>query len=277
MAVLYVVATPIGNLKDITFRAVEVLKEVNYIACEDTRTTKKLLNHYGITGKTLIPYHEHNEERAAEDIVKILESGYDVALVSDAGTPCISDPGYRVVKLAWDNNIPVVPLPGAFAGVTALSASGLPTDSFLFEGFLPKKKKQKKEKIEFLSSLGITYILYESPKRVLDALEIIRSVAPDSKVVVAKELTKIHEKFFRGSPQEVISILSSDSQLLKGEFVIIVYPEQAEEIDIEEIKKEIKKLLEEGKKTGETARIISDRFSISKKEAYKLVLELQNE
>ncbi|RMD45995.1 MAG: 16S rRNA (cytidine(1402)-2'-O)-methyltransferase, partial [Aquificota bacterium] len=230
MSTLYVVATPIGNLEDITLRALNVLKSVKYIACEDTRITLKLLNHYGIKDKKLISYHEHNEEKAAEKIVKILENE-DVALVSDAGTPCISDPGYRVVKLAWEKGFKVSPIPGAFAGAAALSASGLPSDRFLFVGFLPNKEKKKEDELKKLKDIGITFILYESPKRVLKTLEIINKILPNSKTVVAKEITKIHEKFIRGKPKEVIEYLDENTEKIKGEFVIICHPEEKKEIN----------------------------------------------
>ncbi|NPA58691.1 MAG: 16S rRNA (cytidine(1402)-2'-O)-methyltransferase [Aquificae bacterium] len=277
MGKLFVVATPIGNLKDITLRALEVLKEVEVIACEDTRTTRKLLNHYGITGKKLVPYHDHNEEEASERLLKLLKECKDVALVSDAGTPCISDPGYRLVRKAWENGIQVVPIPGAFAGVVALSSSGLPPDRFLFVGFLPNKDKQRREEIQFYNGLGITYILYESPKRVLKTLKVLEETAPNSQVVVAKELTKLHEKFFRGKPAQVRKMLEEDSSQLKGEFVILVYPVVEKEVSQEEIEKTVKKLSEEGLKTSQIAKAVSKQFNIPKSQAYKTVLELLKE
>ena len=273
MGILYVIATPIGNLKDITFRAIEVLKSVNIIACEDTRVTHRLLTHYSITGKKLISYHEHNEEEAAKKLVSILEKE-DIALVSDAGTPCISDPGYRVVKLAWEKGYQVVPIPGAFAGAVALSASGLPTDRFLFEGFLPNKKEKKLKRLQELINIGITFILYESPKRVLNTLQNINELAPESDIVVAKELTKIHEKFFRGKPVEVIQELSSKEEYLKGEFVIICHPILEKHIDTKEIEKTIKELLSQGLKSKEIAKIISQQYKIPKNQAYKIVINI---
>lgn len=272
MPTLYVVATPIGNLEDITFRALNILKSVNYIACEDTRVTSKLLNHYGIKGKKLISYHEHNEEKSAEKILQILEKE-DVALVSDAGTPCISDPGYRVVKLAWENGFNVSPIPGAFAGAAALSASGLPSDKFLFAGFLPNKDKKREEVLLWLKNVGVTFILYESPKRVLKTLQAIEKILPNSPVVVAKELTKIHEEFIRGTAGQVIDYFEENPDKLKGEFVILCRPQEKEEISAEDLKKEIEKLKKEGFKSKEIAKIISEKFGISKKEAYNLTLE----
>ncbi len=273
MGTLYVVATPIGNLQDITLRALEVLKSVKYIACEDTRVTKKLLSHYGIEGKKLISYHEHNEEEASEKILKILKEE-DVALVSDAGTPCISDPGYRVVKKAWENGFNVSPIPGAFAGAAALSASGLPSDKFLFLGFLPNKEKQKKELLEKYKTLEVTLIIYESPHRLLKTLQLITEVCPESKVVVAKELTKIHEKFIRGTSKEVYKYFQDNQEIIKGEFVILCYPEEEKRnISEEKILEKAKKLREKGMKTKEISRTLSKETGLSKNEIYNLLLK----
>ncbi len=273
MGTLYIVATPIGNLKDITLRALEVLKSVRYIACEDTRVTKKLLSHYGIEGKKLISYHEHNEEEASEKILKILKEE-DVALVSDAGTPCISDPGYRVVKKAWENGFNVSPIPGAFAGAAALSASGLPSDKFLFLGFLPNKEKQKKELLEEYKTLEVTLIIYESPHRLLKTLQLIAEICPESKVVVAKELTKIHEKFIRGTSKEVCKYFQDNPEIIRGEFVILCYPEKEErKISEEEILEKAKKLKEKGMKTKEISKTLSKETGLSKNEIYNLLLK----
>ncbi|WP_293445230.1 16S rRNA (cytidine(1402)-2'-O)-methyltransferase [Persephonella sp.] len=274
--VLYVVATPIGNLKDITIRALETLKSVNIIACEDTRVTKKLLNYYGIHGKKLIPYHEHIEEETSEKLISILKCEEDIALVSDAGTPCISDPGYRVVKKAWENGIRVVPVPGAFAGAAALSASGLPSDKFLFVGFLPNKPKKKEKLLEEYIKTGITFILYESPRRIKKTIQLIGEISPESDVVVAKEITKIHERFFRGKAKEILNILDEET-LLKGEFVIVVYPADIEKKEDTQIHMEIQKLIREGKKAKEIAREISTRFGIPKNKVYKIVVSHQKE
>ncbi len=272
MAQLYIVATPIGNLEDISLRALKVLKSVKYIACEDTRVTKKLLTHYGIENKILISYHEHNEEQAAKKIVEILKKE-DVALVSDAGTPCISDPGYRLVKLAWENGIKVSPIPGPFAGAVALSASGLPSDRFLFVGFLPNREKKKEEEINNLKKIGITFILYESPKRVLKTLKLIDKILPNSPVVVAKELTKIHEEFFRGKASEIIKILESNPDKQKGEFVIICHPHEKEEVDLAILSQEIQHLKEKGFSSKEISKILSEKYNLSKREIYKLTLK----
>ncbi|NPA12941.1 MAG: 16S rRNA (cytidine(1402)-2'-O)-methyltransferase [Aquificae bacterium] len=275
MSYLYVVATPIGNLDDITYRAVKVLKDVDCIACEDTRTTKKLLSHLGIQGKKLLSYHQFNEEKETEHILSLLKGGKSVALVSDAGTPTLSDPGYRLIKRAVEEGIPLVPIPGAFAGAVALSVSGLPTDKFLFLGFLPNKDKQRKEILKEYLPLGITTVIYESPKRVLKTLSAIDEIAPNSDVVVAKELTKIHESFFRGKPVDVIKQLSEDPSIQKGEFVILVYPHIEKKVDEKKVKEEIQKLLKQGVKTGEIAKVISKQFNIPKKQVYQEVLEIK--
>lgn len=273
MGTLFVVATPIGNLKDITFRAIETLKSVNFIACEDTRVTKKLLSHYGIEGKKLIPYHEHNEEEAAEKIIKILEKD-DVALVSDAGTPCISDPGYRVVKKALANGFKVSPVPSAFAGAAALSVSGLPSDKFLFVGFLPHKKQAKERKLSEFINLGFTFIMYESPHRLLETLEILSEKFTNSEIFVAKELTKIHEKTVKGKARDVYSFFKENAELIKGEFVIICHPEKKEkEIDTENILKTARELKNKGLKTKQIAKEISNMYNISKNKIYKLLIK----
>ncbi len=272
MGTLYIVATPIGNLKDITFRALETLKNVNTIACEDTRVTKKLLNHFGIEGKRLISYHEHNEKKASEKILEILKEE-DVALVSDAGTPCISDPGYVIVKKAWERGFSVSPIPGAFAGAVALSASGLPSDKFIFVGFLPHKEIQKKKQLQYFSSLGITFIAYESPHRLLKTLALYKEICPGSFLVVAKELTKIHERFIRGKSEEVYNFFLENQELIKGEFVILCYPEKKENVEESLIIDKAKSLKEEGFKDKEIAKILSKELGISKNKIYKLILE----
>ncbi|ACO03970.1 MAG TPA: 16S rRNA (cytidine(1402)-2'-O)-methyltransferase [Persephonella sp.] len=276
MGTLYIVATPIGNLKDITYRAVEILKNVDIIACEDTRVTRKLLSHYGITGKKLVSYHEHIEEKASDKIISLLKEGMDIALVSDAGTPCISDPGYRVVKKAWENSINVVPIPGPFAGAAALSASGLPSDRFIFVGFLPQKEKKKKEEIERLKQIGYTFILYESPLRVLKTLKIIEEIIPDSEVVVGKEITKIHERFIRGNIKDVYRYLDQNKDIIKGEFVIICNPVQSEEFNEDYIIEMAEELYKKGKRIKEISKIISEETGFPKNRIYKLLLKKFN-
>ena len=220
MGKLIVVPTPIGNLKDITLRALEVLKEVNYIACEDTRRTLILLNHYEIKGKKLIPYYEPKEEKQIPKILKILEKE-DVALVSDAGMPAISDPGYRLIRKCIEEGIEVEVLPGPSAVVTALVGSGLPTDRFLFAGF-PPKKGTKGFFEELQKCEDTTLIFYESPHRILKTLKLMEEVfGKDTPACVARELTKIHEEYIRGSLEEVIKELESREKI-KGEIVILI-------------------------------------------------------
>jgi 16S rRNA (cytidine1402-2'-O)-methyltransferase len=215
---LYIVSTPIGNLNDITFRAVEVLKQVDLIACEDTRRTKILLEKFGLA-KNLISYYNYNERQRAEEIIRELKSGKNVALVSDSGTPGISDPGFVLIKRAIEENITVIPIPGPTAFVCALVSSGLPMDEFVFVGFLPHKKGRK-TKLKKLSEEERTIILYESPHRLIKTLNEILEIFGDREIAVAKELTKIHEEFFRGKISEVLKKLTPDK--IKGEFVIVI-------------------------------------------------------
>ena len=218
---LYIVATPIGNLEDITLRALRVLKEADLIACEDTRHTQKLLNHYGITTRT-ISYHEHNEASRAEELVRELEKSVRIALVTDAGMPGISDPGYRVVAKAVEHGIPVVPVPGASAFVAALAASGLPTDSFEFHGFLPPKSGQRRQVLESIKNSQQTQVFYEAPHRVKDAVEdVVEILGANRQVVIAREVTKIHEEFVRGKAAEVLETLNSHPQV-KGEITLLI-------------------------------------------------------
>jgi len=213
---LYLVATPIGNLEDITLRAVRVLKEADVIACEDTRQTQKLLNYYGITTR-MASYHEHNEMTRAAELVLDLEGGARVALVTDAGMPGISDPGFRLISLAIRHHIPVVPIPGASAFLAALVASGLPTDSFRFGGFLPPKSGQRRQMLESVKASPRTQVFYEAPHRVKEAVEdIVEILGGDRHVVVAREVTKIHEEFLRGRASEVLEVLNAREDI-KGE------------------------------------------------------------
>src|SRR5882724_7836206 len=218
---LYLVATPIGNLEDITLRAVRVLKEADQIACEDTRQTQKLLNHYGISTRT-VSYHEHNELTRAPELVLDLEGGARVALVTDAGMPGISDPGFRLISLAIRHHIPVVPIPGASAFLAALVASGLPTDSFRFSGFLPPKSGQRRQMLESIQASPRTQVFYEAPHRVKEAVEdIVTILGGDRHVVVAREVTKIHEEFLRGRASEVLEVLNAREDI-KGEITLLI-------------------------------------------------------
>lgn len=216
---LYIVATPIGNLEDITLRAIRILREVDLIACEDTRHTRKLLNHFQIE-KPLTSYFEHNKFVKGEKIVGELLAGKNVALVSDAGTPGISDPGYNLVVEAIEKGIPVIPIPGASAVISALSAAGLPTDRFHFVGFLPPKEGKKRRLLESLKGEEATLVFYESPFRVKKTLSLMREVLGNRRTVVVHELTKIHEGFFRGTVSEVIGPIQKVPE--KGEWVVLV-------------------------------------------------------
>jgi 16S rRNA (cytidine1402-2'-O)-methyltransferase len=220
---LYLVATPIGNLEDITLRAIRVLKQADLIACEDTRQTQKLLNHYGIDTPT-ISYHEHNEVSRAAELVEKLAQGSRIAVVSDAGMPGISDPGFRLVLLAIERGLPVIPIPGPAAFVSAAVASGLPSETFSFRGFLSPKSAARRRELEQARNSAQTEIFYEAPHRILAALEDLLAVlGPQRRIVVARELTKIHEEFLRGTTAEVLGIVKSRGEM-KGEIVLLIGP-----------------------------------------------------
>jgi len=218
---LYLVGTPIGNLEDITLRALRVLKEVDVIACEDTRQTQKLLNHYAIATRTT-SYHEHNEMTKSAELVKQLQEGASVALVTDAGMPGISDPGYRLITLAIRHGVPIVPVPGASAFLCALVASGLPTDSFRFNGFLPSKRGERRTAMETIRNSSRTQVFYEAPHRIVETLEDVCEVLGEARpVVVAREVTKLHEEFVRGRTGEVLENLKA-REAVKGEITLLI-------------------------------------------------------
>ena len=214
---LYLVATPIGNLEDITLRALRILKEVDLIAAEDTRTTLKLLNHFEIN-KPLISYHRHNEEIKKDVLIEKLKAGENIAIVTDAGTPGISDPGEVIVKEAIENNIEIIPIPGACAAINALICSGLDTKEFSFIGFLPLNKKLRKEKLNEIEKETKTLIIYEAPHKLNDTLKDLKNILNNRKMVLARELTKIHEEFIRGNIEEILE----KSKDLKGEIILII-------------------------------------------------------
>jgi 16S rRNA (cytidine1402-2'-O)-methyltransferase len=218
---LYLVATPIGNLEDITLRALRLLKEVDLIACEDTRQTQKLLNHYAIATRTT-SYHEHNEAARSVELVQQMKEGASVALVTDAGMPGISDPGYRLITLAIEHGVPVVPVPGASAFLAALVASGLPTDSFRFSGFLPAKRGERRTALEAIKNSPRTQVFYEAPHRIVETLTDVVEVLGESRhVVVAREVTKLHEEFLRGRAAEVLETLKA-REAVKGEITLLI-------------------------------------------------------
>lgn len=218
---LYLVGTPIGNLEDISLRALRILKEVDLIACEDTRQTSKLLNHYGITTRT-ISYHQHNELTRSAELIMSLEQGHSIALVTDAGMPGVSDPGFRLASLAIRHKIPVVPIPGASAFLSALVASGLPTDSFVFHGFLPSKLGQRRKLLEEIQHSPRTQIFYEAPHRLLGTLEdVVDVLGPHRHLVVAREVTKIYEEFVRATADEVLESFKKRDEI-RGEITLLI-------------------------------------------------------
>ncbi|HEV8186778.1 MAG TPA: 16S rRNA (cytidine(1402)-2'-O)-methyltransferase [Pyrinomonadaceae bacterium] len=218
---LYLVATPIGNLADITHRALQILNDVDLIACEDTRHTNKLLNHYGITTKT-ISYHEHNEQQRATHLIEKLKEGTDIAVVSDAGTPSISDPGFRLVRAAIENDINVVPVPGPSALISALIAAGLPTDEFFFAGFLPSRPNARRARLTELQSVPGTLIFYEAPHRLATTLKDALEVLGEREAVVARELTKLHEEIRRGRLSQLAADYADQKNDIRGEIVLLI-------------------------------------------------------
>lgn len=267
---LYVVATPIGNLEDITYRAVEVLRRAACIACEDTRQTRKLLQRYGIQAR-LESYHEHNEQQRSGELLKRLEAGDDIALVSDAGTPLVSDPGFRLVRRAVEQGIRVVPVPGPAAFVAALSASGLETDAFYFGGFLPRRKAERARLLERLAALPCTLIFYEAPHRILETLADIDAVMPARPVVLARELTKVHEEFLRGTAGQLRQELGRRSAV-RGEITLLIGREQdsgaggANDCDVEA---EIARLEQQGLTRMEAMKRVARQLGIGKRDIYR--------
>jgi 16S rRNA (cytidine1402-2'-O)-methyltransferase len=217
---LYLVATPIGNLEDISYRAVRILNDVSLIACEDTRHTRKLLNHYGIKTKT-VSYHEHNEREQARKLIETMKEGSDVAVVSDAGTPGISDPGFRVVSSALQQGLTVVPVPGPTALVSALVASGLPSDEFFFGGFLPSRSTARRKRLAELTTLQTTLVFYDAPHRIVETLKDALEVLGQRQAVVARELTKLHEEIHRGTLSELINGFARSHEP-RGEMVLLI-------------------------------------------------------
>jgi len=270
---IYLVATPIGNLEDITLRALRTLREADVIACEDTRRTRKLLTHYEIQ-KPLISCHEHNEQQRALEFVERVKSGASVALVSDAGLPGISDPGYRVVQAAIEANVRVIPIPGPSAVDTAVVASGLPTDSFLFSGFLPSKSSQRVKALEALVNEKSTLVFYEAPHRLLRTLDDARTVFGDRSAVVARELTKAYEEFLRGTLSELHAVLAARDSV-KGEIVFLVAGADnalVPEPDIP-LPERVQHLIDDGASPMDAVKTAAKERGLSKREAYRLVEE----
>jgi 16S rRNA (cytidine1402-2'-O)-methyltransferase len=220
LGLLYIVATPIGNREDLTFRALETLKQADLIACEDTRTTQKLLAYYKLK-KPLISFHQHSKLEKVKEIISKLESGKSVALVTDAGTPGVSDPGGKLIEVVIARGVGVVPIPGTSAAITALSVSGFPADKFVFLGFPPHKKGRDKYFKE-ITDFNRTVVFYESTHRILKTLETLKNLLPHKKIMVGRELTKMFETIYRGTPEEILQIFRQDKNNLKGEFVIVI-------------------------------------------------------
>lgn len=274
---LYLVATPVGNLEDITYRAVRVLKEADVIAAEDTRHTKKLLFHLAIS-KPLISFYREKEKAATERVIDLLAEGKKIALVSDAGTPGISDPGSLLVKRAVEEGFLVIPVPGASALLPALAASGLSTERFVFEGFLPRKKKELRELLKSLRNERRTIVIYESPHRLIDTLqELKESLGAGRKMVIAREITKVHEEFWRGSLGEAFSVWTSRE--IKGEFTLIIEG-RAEKDEVTENKEkyqvlylEILKGINQGGRLSSIVREVAAREGVSRRGLYQWFLE----
>ncbi len=266
---LYIVATPIGNLEDITLRALRILREeVALIACEDTRQTQKLLQHYSIR-KPLISYHEHNETSRTPELLRTLAAGESVALVSDSGTPLISDPGYRLVTAAIEQGVSVIPAPGSSAVLAALAASGLPTDEFWFAGFVPSKTGARRKRLEDLAKLPATAILYETPHRIMDTLAEIEQLLGERKIVLARELTKVHEEFLRGSAKEIREQLAK-RDAVKGEITLLI-AKADESNEIEDPAAEVAKLEAEGLNRMNAIKAVAKQTGLPKREVYRLV------
>ena len=272
---LYVVPTPLGNLQDMSLRAVEVLKAVPWVAAEDTRHSQPLLRHFG-SGARLLPAHQHNEEQAAQGVIDKLAAGEAVALVSDAGTPAVSDPGARIVARVREAGFKVVPLPGACAAVTALSASGLMAPHFLFYGFLPAKAGQRQKELEALAALSYTLVFYEAPHRVLESVEALAAAfGPERTIVFARELTKLFETIHACPLGEALEWLKADANRQRGEFVLLVEgaPEDADDGAGERV---LRLLLAEGLPVKQCAKLAAEITGASKNELYQKALALKD-
>lgn len=271
---LYIVGTPIGNLEDTTFRAIKTLQEVDLIAAEDTRHTSKLLQHFQILTPQL-SYHQHNEQSRIPELIEKLNQGKAIALVTDAGMPAISDPGYELVKVCVEANISVVPIPGVTASITALCASGLPTNKFIFIGFLPTKIKLREEQLEKLSNSLETLVLYESPYKLLQTLEdLAKILGGNRKIVLARELTKLHEEFWRGTVGQAIIYYQNNQP--KGEFTLVIAGAEPELPVLSEdtIKQELQELFAQGISRSQASRQLSQKINLSRRKIYQIALKI---
>ncbi|PSB11998.1 16S rRNA (cytidine(1402)-2'-O)-methyltransferase [Pleurocapsa sp. CCALA 161] len=277
MGKLYLVGTPIGNLEDITLRAIRILQSVDLIAAEDTRRTGKLLQHLAISTPQ-ISYNEHNHHSRIQELINRLQQGTNLALVTDAGMPSISDPGVELVQAAIAHQITVIPIPGPTAVISALAASGLPTDRFIFEGFLPLKQSDRQVRLELLRNETKTIVLYEAPHRILKTLKDLVAVVGDTrKIVLARELTKIHEEFWRGNIGEAIDLYSNERQP-KGEYTLVI--KGADETSLitskAELKHELQQLLAQGMTRSQASRQLAKLTSLSRREIYQLEIDNDN-
>lgn len=275
---LYLVGTPIGNLEDITFRAIRTLKSVDLIAAEDTRHTGKLLHHFDIKTPQ-VSYYEHNQQQRIPELLNKLEQGRSIALVTDAGMPGISDPGYELVKACIDRGFDVIPIPGVSACVTAVSASGLPSDRFVFEGFLPAKGQDRQNRLEALVVETRAIVLYESPHRLRETLQdLAKTLGGDRAAVLGRELTKLHEQFWRGTLNEAIAYYESEVQP-QGEFTLVIAPGDREEpiLSPEAIKAELKALLDRGISRSQASRQLAQNTALSRRDIYQIALSLETD
>ncbi|MBW4502230.1 MAG: 16S rRNA (cytidine(1402)-2'-O)-methyltransferase [Scytonema hyalinum WJT4-NPBG1] len=274
-ATLYVVATPIGNLEDMTFRAVKILQTVDVIAAEDTRHTGRLLQHFQIKTPQ-VSYHEHNRSSRIPELLEELTNGKAIALVTDAGVPGISDPGYELVKVCIEAGIPVVPIPGANAAITALSAAGLPTDRFVFEGFLSAKGQQRRSHLESLETESRTLIFYESPHRLRETLQDFAEIFGTSRqIVLARELTKLYEEFWRGTIEEAIAHYSQREP--QGEYTLLVAgtPPTQPQLSEEELKAELLAIMSQGISRSQASRQLAKVTSLPRRQLYQLALAIK--
>ncbi|MCK4509264.1 MAG: 16S rRNA (cytidine(1402)-2'-O)-methyltransferase [Desulfuromonadales bacterium] len=271
---LYVVATPIGNLEDITYRAVRILSEVDLVAAEDTRHSRKLFAHFGIQ-KPLVSYHDHNEQQRQEELVKRLQTGDNIALISDAGTPCIADPGYRLIGACHAAGITVVPIPGPSALITALSAAGVSTERFAFEGYLPQKAKARADLLRKLNGEQRTLIFYETPHRLAATLaDLVEIMGAEQPLVVARELTKMYEEFFRGTAAEAVARFTREPA--RGELVLVIPPSaQGPQMNVRDA---LRKLLNEGDLSRrEAVKLIAKEYGLPSSDVYRESLSLTEE
>lgn len=274
--ILYVVGTPIGNLEDMTFRAVRILQTVDLIAAEDTRHTGKLLQHFQITTPQ-ISYHEHNSNSRISELLQQLSKGKAIAIVTDAGMPTISDPGFELVKACVEAEILVVPIPGASAVITALSAAGLPTEKFVFEGFLPTKNQDRQERLEFLQAEARTIVFYESPHRLRQTLQDLADVlGQDRRLVLARELTKLYEEFFRGRIGDAIAYYTEREP--QGEYTLVVagLPPLKPQLSEAELKAELQQIMSQGISRSQASRQLAKATSLPRRHLYQLALAIPN-